>query len=141
MRKILLLSALAALPLLAAPVGPARADSAAAVVGSVQPLNTGEDVYRHVCQGCHMPDGKGAMGAGAQFPAFAGNAKLQSSAYPVYVILNGYGGMPWFSGTLKDDQIANVVNYIRTHFGNHYTDAVSASDVAAQRPPATPQEQ
>ncbi|MCK9821631.1 c-type cytochrome [Komagataeibacter oboediens] len=140
MRKILFLSVLASLPLLATS-HPARADSASAVVGEVQPLNTGEDVYRHVCQGCHMPDGKGATGAGAQFPAFAANAKLQSSAYPVYVIMNGYGGMPWFSGTLKDDQIANVVNYIRTHFGNHYTDAITPADVAAQRPATSPQEQ
>ncbi|GAB6968825.1 cytochrome c [Komagataeibacter kakiaceti JCM 25156] len=140
MRKILFISVFAALPLLVHS-DPAQADSASSIVGEVQPLNTGEDVYRHVCQGCHMPDGKGATGAGAQFPAFAGNTKLQSGAYPVYVIMNGYGGMPWFSGTLKDDQIANVVNYIRTHFGNHYTDAITPADVAAQRPAAPPQEQ
>ncbi|NVN38664.1 c-type cytochrome [Komagataeibacter swingsii] len=140
MRKILFLSVLASLSLLGT-LHPAQADSASSVVGEVQPLTTGEDVYRHVCQGCHMPDGKGATGAGAQFPAFAGNAKLKSSAYPVYVIMNGYGGMPWFSGMLKDDQIANVVNYIRTHFDNHYTDAITPADVAAQRPATPPQEQ
>ncbi|KAB8123050.1 cytochrome c [Komagataeibacter medellinensis] len=127
--------------LLLVPVGPVQADSASSVEGQVQPLNTGEDVYRHICQGCHMPDGKGAVGAGAQFPAFANNAKLQSSGYPVYVIMNGYGGMPWFSGMLKDDQIASVVNYIRTHFGNHYTDVVTTTDVAAQRPTVKQKEQ
>ncbi|GCE82000.1 cytochrome c [Komagataeibacter diospyri] len=140
MRKFLLFS-IFAVPLLLVPVGPVQADSASSVVGQVQPLNTGEDVYRHVCQGCHMPDGKGAVGAGAQFPAFASNAKLQGSGYPVYVIMNGYGGMPWFSGTLKDDQIASVVNYIRTHFGNHYTDTVTPADVAAQRPAVQQKEQ
>mgnify|MGYP003363441714 CR=1 FL=1 len=140
MRGIFFGCALALLPLLAWPA-PARADSASAFSSRVQPLVGGEDVYRHVCQGCHMPDGRGAMGAGAQFPAFAGNAKLQSSSYPVYVVMNGFGGMPWFAGVLDDTQIANVVNYIRTHFGNHYTDAVTPADVAAQRPPVIPQEQ
>ena len=32
---------------------------------------------------------------------------------------------------LDDRQIAAVVNYVRSHFGNRYTDEVSAADVAA----------
>ena len=28
-------------------------------------------------------------------------------------------------------QIADVINYVRGHFGNHYKDVVSASEVAA----------
>lgn len=139
MRRIVLLSTLLALPLLA-PVGTAHADSASAFEGAVQPMATGEDVYHHVCQGCHMPDGRGAVGAGARFPALAGNAKLQVSAYPVYVIMNGYGGMPWFSEMLTDQQIANVVAYIRTHFGNNYTDPVTPAEVTPQRPAIPPKE-
>ena len=139
MRRILFTYALAVLPWLAC-AAPAMADTAG-FSSHVQPLSSGEDVYRHVCQGCHMPDAKGAMGAGAQFPALAGNPKLQSGAYPVYVILNGFGGMPWFAGVLDDTQIANVVNYVRTHFGNHYTDAVTPADVAAQHPAVIPQEE
>lgn len=139
MRRIVFACTVAVLPWLAG-TAPARADSAG-FSSRIQPLNSGEDVYRHICQGCHMPDAKGAMGAGAQFPALAGNPKLQGSAYPIYVILNGYGGMPWFAGVLDDTQVANVVNYIRTHFGNHYTDAVTPADVAAQHPAVIPQEQ
>jgi mono/diheme cytochrome c family protein len=30
---------------------------------------------------------------------------------------------------MTDDQIAAVVNYLRTHFGNNYTDMVTAQDV------------
>jgi mono/diheme cytochrome c family protein len=30
---------------------------------------------------------------------------------------------------MSDDQVAAVVNYVRTHFGNTYTDAVTAEDV------------
>ena len=140
MRRTVFAGIMAAMLPLVAGV-PAHADTASGFSGPVQPLNSGEAVYQHVCQGCHMPDGKGAMGAGARFPAFADNPKLQSSAYPVYVILNGYGGMPWLGGILNDQQIADVVNYIRTHFGNHYTDAITARDVATQRPPHTPEEE
>jgi mono/diheme cytochrome c family protein len=34
---------------------------------------------------------------------------------------------------LSDDQVAAVVNYVRTHFGNIYDDAVTAQDVKAVR--------
>ncbi|MBB2201056.1 c-type cytochrome [Gluconacetobacter tumulisoli] len=119
----------------------ARADSASAVAGHLQPLADGAAVYQHVCQGCHMPDGRGAMGSGARFPALAGNAKLASPDYPAYVILNGFGGMPSFAGLLTDAQVADVVNHIRTHFGNHYTDTLKPEDVAAQRPTITPEQE
>jgi mono/diheme cytochrome c family protein len=33
----------------------------------------GEVIYRTVCQGCHMPNAQGAVGAGA-YPALAGDA-------------------------------------------------------------------
>ncbi len=32
-------------------------------------------------------------------------------------------------GYLDDARIAAVVNYVRTHFGNRYTDTVSVEDV------------
>ena len=75
------------------------------------------------------------MGAGA-FPALAGNKKLAEAGYPVSVVLNGYGGMPWFNGQLTDTQVADVVNYIRTHFGNAYADMVTPADVMAAKGPA-----
>jgi mono/diheme cytochrome c family protein len=37
--------------------------------------------------------------------------------------------MPPFGAMMSDDQIAAVVNYLRTHFGNNYQDAVTAEDV------------
>ena len=123
--------------ILAAAVTPqARADSASSVAGAAVAAGTGAAVYQHVCQGCHMANGRGAEGAGAGFPSFAGNAKLADSGYPIYVVLNGMGGMPWFNGALSDAQIAAVVAYIRTHFGNHYATAVKPTDVADVRGPA-----
>lgn len=79
-----------------------------------------------------MPDGRGATGAGA-YPSLAGNNHLQSSGYAIAVILNGQRGMPPFGAMMSDDQVAAVVNYVRTHFGNRYHDAVTVEDVRAVR--------
>lgn len=92
----------------------------------------GEVIYRTVCQGCHMPAGEGAIGAGA-YPALARNSKLEAGGYPVFVVVNGLKAMPPFGRQLDDEQVAAVVNYVRTHFGNAYRDPVSAADVKAAR--------
>ena len=134
MRKAIIRVALAS-ALACGLTGQAWADAASSVSNGRINEGSGAQVYQHVCQGCHMQNGKGALGAAA-IPAFAGNQKLATSGYPVYVVLNGLGGMPWFNGALSDAQVASVVNYIRTHFGNNYTDSVSPADVAAVRGPA-----
>ena len=36
----------------------------------------------------------------------------------VQVLLNGRGGMPTFRDTLSDAEIASVVSYVRTSWGN-----------------------
>jgi len=94
---------------------------------------TGEALFRSICQGCHMPDAKGAEGAGA-YPALAGNIKLKAALYPVAVVISGRKAMPAFGDALSDSQIAMVVNYVRTHFGNHYTDMVTPAAVGMLRP-------
>jgi mono/diheme cytochrome c family protein len=103
------------------------------------PHATGAQIFTHICQACHMPDGKGAVGAG-HYPALAGNPKLASAAYPVVMVVNGRGAMPAFGGGLSDAQIADVVNYVRTHFGNAYTDTLKAEDVTPFHPAKPPQE-
>jgi mono/diheme cytochrome c family protein len=79
-----------------------------------------------------MPDGKGATGAGS-YPALTGNLNLAAGRYPVTVGLHGLRGMPPVGYFMTDDQVAAVVNYVRTHFGNNYPDAVNAADVKAVR--------
>ena len=125
---VLLSCGLAALP------GRALADAAANVAGRAITSTDGQVIYTELCQGCHMANARGAVGA-ARIPALAGNAKLKNGGYPVYVVLNGYGAMPWLSTMLNDTQVASVVNYVRSHFGNDYTDAVKPQDVAAVRGP------
>jgi mono/diheme cytochrome c family protein len=92
------------------------------------PQQTGDALYKAICQGCHMADGRGAVGA-ATYPSLVRNPRLQTPAYAITVVANGRKAMPWFAGPLSDDQIAAVVNYIRTHFGNTYTDSIGATDV------------
>jgi mono/diheme cytochrome c family protein len=92
----------------------------------------GEELYANVCQACHMPDGKGAIGAGA-YPSIAGNKNLEASRYSLTVVVNGQRAMPPVGELMNDDQVAAVVNYVRTHFGNNYQDAVTAVDVKAVR--------
>ncbi len=36
---------------------------------------------------------------------------------------------------LSDAQIAEIVNYIRSHFGNHYRERLTAAEVAALQHP------
>ena len=55
------------------------------------PQQTGEDLFRNICQGCHMPDAKGAIGAGA-YPALAANPRLAAAIYPITVVLQGQRG-------------------------------------------------
>jgi mono/diheme cytochrome c family protein len=93
---------------------------------------SGESLYANVCQACHMPDGKGATGAGS-YPSLAGNRAIETGRYAVDVVVNGRRAMPPIGMMMSDDQVAAVVNYVRTHFGNNYRDAVTAEDVKVVR--------
>jgi mono/diheme cytochrome c family protein len=92
----------------------------------------GEALYKNICQGCHMPNAQGAVGAG-MYPALAKNPKLEVAGYPISVVLNGQKAMPAFGTMLTDQQVADVINYVRTHFGNNYKDKVAPADVKAAR--------
>ncbi len=115
------------------------AGQALAQQGFTFPETTGKEIYESICQGCHMPDGKGSQGAGSAllgYPALAGNAKLTAGAYPAMVVVRGQKAMPQFGTQLNDTQVANVVNYIRTEFGNKFTTAITPAQVTPLRPKA-----
>ena len=111
----------------AAPVGADAESTATAIAGPA-----GEETYQKVCAACHMPDAKGAQGAGF-YPALAGNPRLRSATYPAYVVVNGMNGMPPLGQDMTDEQVADVVNYLRTNFGNDYPDTVLPAQVSALR--------
>lgn len=134
--RSLLLCSLPALALGAAANASAQGAAPAQPTFSVGPKfqqATGEAIYHALCQACHMPDGQGARGAAA-YPALAGNSRLTAPDYPLYVVMHGQKGMPSFSKMLSDAQVAEVVAYIRTHFGNRYDDPVTTTAAGKFRP-------
>lgn len=121
---------LAAIPALAqAPAARSGGgDSAGSATTKMPPPVTGEQVYIQVCQACHMADAKGGSGAAA-IPALAKNPRLEEPGYPVGMVLQGRGAMPGLGDLLGPAQIAQVVTYIRTHFGNNYRRPVTEAEV------------
>jgi mono/diheme cytochrome c family protein len=106
----------------------------------------GKQIYERICQGCHMPDAKGATGAG-KYPALAGDPALASRQFMALTLINGRRNMPAFGAkhafgfggpgaSLTTAEIAAVINYVRSNFGNHFTDAITAEEVAALDQPA-----
>lgn len=124
-----LFSAAALLPLF---IGTAQGQDMGGGRNALFPFQGGQAIFRGVCQGCHMPDAKGAVGAGA-YPALAGDAKLAIAAYPIAIVLHGQKAMPPLGGMLNDRQVADVVGYIRSHFGNKFAGRVTPEDVRLQR--------
>jgi len=120
-----------ALTLLTLGAAPAFADTAAQRGGGFA-LQGGEAIYKGICQGCHMADAKGASGAGA-YPALAGNPKLATASYVARIVLKGQKGMPALGDNLSDSQVADVVNYVREHFGNRFKGEVKPADVQGMR--------
>ena len=99
---------------------------------------SGKEIYEHICQGCHMPDAKGAQGAGA-YPALAGDRNLSEPMYPAMVILTGQKAMPSFS-ELDDAQVDAVVNYVRGNFGNRFKGTLTIEQVKTLRASAVHQD-
>jgi mono/diheme cytochrome c family protein len=102
---------------------------------------SGQEIYGRICQGCHMPNAQGAIGAG-RYPKLGGDPALVSWQYAALRVLNGKGAMPGFGRLaapmefpapvhLSDAQIADVVNYVRSHFGNRYKPDVKPEQIAA----------
>ncbi|WP_244132340.1 cytochrome c [Burkholderia lata] len=102
----------------------------------------GRKIYDAQCAICHAADGRGKP---PHFPPLAGNQSIQmtSSVNPIRMVLNGgYApgtrrnpmpyGMPPFAQLLSDEEVAAVVTFVRTTWGNHGK-PVSAKDVNALR--------
>jgi nitrite reductase (NO-forming) len=121
-----------------APAAPSGGAAAGAPAGGAA---GGAQVYATRCASCHQPTGTGVPGA---FPPLAGDPVVNGpAAAHLDVVLNGLHGktingvayagvMPPWGAAMSDADIASVVSYERTSWGNHGS-AVSASDVAAAR--------
>ncbi len=101
-------------------------------VAQAQPV--GQALYNDNCAACHQRTGLGLKGA---FPALAGD-KLALGPVPAAatVLLMGRGGMPAFRNELNDAELAAILTYIRTNWGNKGA-VVTSAQVAAVRARAT----
>jgi mono/diheme cytochrome c family protein/glucose/arabinose dehydrogenase len=97
-------------------------------------FNAGREVYANVCQACHQPDGRGQDKIAASL--IDSRLALAPSEIPIRILLNGKEGstglMPPIGATLSDQQIANVLTYIRRDWG-HTAAPVSSVEVKTVR--------
>jgi mono/diheme cytochrome c family protein len=105
----------------------------------------GEKIYAQRCQSCHQLNGEGAPGV---YPPLAGSEFVldKNAAVPASIVIHGLQGAITVKGqsfnslmpaygigiTMSDEEVAAVVTYIRTSWGNTAS-AVTAAEVAAAR--------
>ncbi len=113
----------------AAPIPPLTA-------GEQRRFDLGHEVYKNICITCHQPDGRGQEKLA---PTLVGSPlALAAADIPARILLNGKEGptglMPPVGSVLSDDQIADVLTYIRREWGQDGTpvDAAAVSSVRAQ---------
>ncbi len=110
--------------------------------GEAEEHADGAAVFSGRCAACHQATGLGLPGA---FPPLAGSEYVNGDpARLARLVLRGLtgpvtvagatfnGAMPAWADQLKDAEIAAVLTYVRSHFGNGSA-AVTAEVVAAQR--------
>ncbi len=72
----------------------------------------GGRLYRIHCAGCHGPDGRPAMPGAPDFSR--GERLLRSDVDLARSIQLGVGVMPAYAGRLSEEQILDLVAYLRT---------------------------
>lgn len=122
--------------------GPTATAASAAAARNPASSSDGAVVYLANCSSCHQTNGQGVPGA---FPPLASNPVVTGNSTAVIaivknglegrVVVNGeaYSGiMPHWKGLISDEQIADVITYIRSSWKNH-APGVSVADVASVR--------
>lgn len=102
------------------------------VPASQAAAGNGAALYNQYCASCHKEDGTGVPGT---FPALAGSSKVKGGSNAlIKTLLNGTNGklqMPSFH-FMKDEEIASVLNYIRTAWGNDEK-SITPEEITKQR--------
>ncbi len=102
------------------------------------PGSTGANAYLSHCAFCH---GIGGQGIAGEIPALAGNGAVMAAGPQnvIRVVLgglpakNGLHPMPAVGADLSDQDVADIVNYVRTGWGNTAPGNAQAGDVGALR--------
>ena len=95
---------------------------------------SGKQIFAENCQSCHRADGRGAPGIAPSLVGASSVAGKQPDT-AVRAVLQGFepygewGVMPSFAQVLTADQVSDVVNYVRTSWGNRGAGRVDASAV------------
>jgi mono/diheme cytochrome c family protein len=106
-------------------------------VQSASAQASGEQLYNDNCAACHQKAGQGIPGA---FPPLKGDKfALGDEATAAFLLLTGRGGMPAFKDSLSDDELATIMTYVRTAWGNNGTPIAPAVFAKARTgpPPST----
>ena len=84
-------------------------------------FDSGAEIYKDLCQGCHMEDGRGKDKLGANLVDSA-YVKSTDPTAVIRILLAGKEGpiglMPPLGTSLADDQIAASLTYVRRAWGN-----------------------
>jgi len=90
---------------------------------------SGADIYGSRCAACHGADGQGQGGAS---PRLAGDALVTASDPTglIAIVVHGKGTMPGYRPGLSDADIASLLTYVRSSWGNQ-AGAVTADEVTA----------
>jgi mono/diheme cytochrome c family protein len=89
----------------------------------------GQQQFTITCQGCHQANGQGLPGVAKSL--VGSRWALSSPPQVIRIVLHGKEGemlMPPVGKTLSDEQIANVLTYVRRSWGNTGS-AISPADV------------
>lgn len=90
----------------------------------------GKTLFAKNCAACHQANGRGIPGA---FPALvASPVAIGPADAAAEVLLKGRGGMPDFSTSLDDADIAAVLTYARSSWGNR-APPIAGAEVAMRR--------
>jgi mono/diheme cytochrome c family protein len=96
---------------------------------------TGQELFKQNCSACHQITGKGIPGA---FPSLAGDPFVVGPPELVAAtVVHGRGGMPTFGTDLTDLQIATILTYVRSAWGNQAS-PITPEMVAKARTSAAP---
>lgn len=84
-----------------------------AIISDVQAGNyfKGQTIYATYCQGCHGSNGKGTLSGAPNFTR--GLSLMKPDAQLFETVINGRNAMPGFQGVLKNEDIYDVISYIR----------------------------
>lgn len=105
-------------------------------------MQSGQKLFAANCEACHNSDGEGVINMVAGFAGSASIAAPQVDSLLNSVLVGSRGaiteqtptgaGMPAFAWKLSDQQVANVLTYIRNQWGNA-AEPVTAETVAKAR--------